>query len=400
VIGTHCGLAGLGMVNALGQTLDEIWPRLIAGDQTRFTVREDLIPGVGRPFGMVQGELPEIPPDLARHACRNNQLALAAIAQIRADVHSAVSRFGAERVGVVAGSSTAGIASAERALRERSETGRLPTSFDLVQLEFGGLAEFIALVTGAAGPCHALSTACSAGAKALVSARMLLELDICDAVIAGAVDSLCRLTANGFDALQAVADGLTNPMSRNRCGLTIGEGAALFLVTREPGGIQLLGAGESSDAHHMSAPEPEGLGAEACMRVALRDAGISPADVAYLNLHGTGTVQNDAMESAAVERVFGRGLPCSSTKPLVGHALGASGAIEIGFCWLVLSRSEGGRLALPPHRWDGEEDPALAPLALVPAGARVDRDGPAALMSSSFGFGGSNCAVIVGEPRC
>ena len=136
------------------------------------------------------------------------------------------------------------------------------------------------------------------------------------------------------------------------------------------------------------------------MRVALRDAGIGPADVAYLNLHGTGTAQNDAMESAAVERVFGRELPCSSTKPLVGHTLGASGAIEIGFCWLMLSRREGGHLALPPHRWDGQEDPALAPLALVPAGAHVDCDAPAALMSSSFGFGGSNCAVVVGEPRC
>jgi 3-oxoacyl-[acyl-carrier-protein] synthase-1 len=388
------------MVNALGQTLDEIWPRLTTGDQTRFTIREDLIPGVGRPYGMVRGDLPEIPPDLARHACRNNQLALAALAQIRADIESAVSRYGAERIGVVAGSSTAGIASAEQALREHLETGRLPPSFDLVQLEFGGLAEFIALVTGAAGPSVALSTACSAGAKALVSARTLLELDVCDAVIAGAVDSLCRLTANGFDALQVVADGLTNPMSRNRRGLTIGEGAALFLVTREPAAIQLLGAGESSDAHHMSAPDPEGRGAENCMRLALRDAGIGPEDIAYLNLHGTGTDQNDAMESAAVDRVFGPGLPCSSTKPLVGHTLGASGAIEIGFCWLVLSRREGGRLALPPHRWDGQPDPSLAPLALAPVGARVDREGPAALMSSSFGFGGSNCAVIVGDPRC
>jgi 3-oxoacyl-[acyl-carrier-protein] synthase-1 len=368
------------MVNALGQTLDEIWPGLIAGDQTRFTLREDLVPGVGRPFGMVQGELPEIPSDLARHDCRNNQLALAALAEIRAGIRSAVSRFGAERVAVVVGSSTAGIASAERALRERSGTGRFPAAFDLVQLEFGGLAEFLALAAGTAGPCHALSTACSAGAKALVSARTLLELDVCDAVIAGAVDSLCRLTANGFDALQAVADGLTNPMSRNRSGLTIGEGAALFLVTREPGGIQLLGAGASSDAHHMSAPDPEGRGAEACMRAALHDAGIGAADIAYLNLHGTGTAQNDAMESAA--------------------ALGASGAIEIGFCWLMLSRREGGRLALPPHRWDGEEDSALAPLALVAEGTHVDCDGPAALMSSSFGFGGSNCAVIVGEPRC
>jgi 3-oxoacyl-[acyl-carrier-protein] synthase-1 len=136
------------------------------------------------------------------------------------------------------------------------------------------------------------------------------------------------------------------------------------------------------------------------MRAALCDAGLEAEDIAYLNLHGTGTVQNDAMESAAVERVFGRELPCSSTKPLVGHTLGASGAIEIGFCWLMLSRREGERLALPPHRWDGVEDPALAPLALVSEGAHLESHGPVALMSNSFGFGGSNCAVIVGDPRC
>jgi 3-oxoacyl-[acyl-carrier-protein] synthase-1 len=136
------------------------------------------------------------------------------------------------------------------------------------------------------------------------------------------------------------------------------------------------------------------------MRAALIDAGIGAEDVAYLNLHGTGTLQNDATESAAVERVFGRELLCSSTKPLVGHALGASGALEVGFCWLMLSQREGGRLALPPHRWDGEPDPTVAPLALVHPGARLDLRRPVALMSNSFGFGGSNCAVIIGDARC
>jgi 3-oxoacyl-[acyl-carrier-protein] synthase-1 len=388
------------MVNALGRTLDEIWPRLIAGDQSRFTVRNDLKPCAAQLFGQVQGELPEIPPALARYSCRNNQLALAALEMIGEGARSAVSQFGAERIGVVAGSSTSGIAEAEQAIRDRSETGYFPACFDLVQLEFGGLAEFIALAAGTAGPCYTISTACSAGAKALDSARTLLELDVCDAVIAGAADSLCRLTADGFAALQAVAEGLTNPMSRNRSGLTLGEGAALFLVTRDPGGIQLLGAGGSNDAHHMSAPEPEGRGAESCMRAALIDAGIGAEDVAYLNLHGTGTLQNDATESAAVERVFGRELLCSSTKPLVGHALGASGALEVGFCWLMLSQREGGRLALPPHRWDGEPDPTVAPLALVHPGARLDLRRPVALMSNSFGFGGSNCAVIIGDARC
>jgi 3-oxoacyl-[acyl-carrier-protein] synthase-1 len=202
------------MVNVLGGSLDEIWQRLIVGDQSGFTSRDDLVPGQSRLYGEVRGELPEIPSSLSRYACRNNRLALAALEMIRESVRDAVSRFGAQRVGIVVGSSTTGIADAEDAFRERSRTHRLSASFDLVQLEFGGLSEFLSLASGAVGPCYALSTACSAGAKALVSARALLELDVVDAVIAGAVDSLCRLTANGFAALQAVAKDLTNPMSR------------------------------------------------------------------------------------------------------------------------------------------------------------------------------------------
>lgn len=392
-----CALSSLGMVNALGSCLEEIWPRLVSGDQSRFCRRDDLVPGGSWWFGGVRGELPETPPALAAYACRNNRIALVAYAGIQDAVETAKARFGAGRIGVVVGSSTGGIAEAEHALSQWSRSAALPASFRLIQLEFGGAAEFLARLARVEGPCYTLSTACSAAAKTLVSARTLLELDVCDAVVAGGVDSLCGLTANGFVALQAVAKDLTNPMSRNRSGITLGEGAAFFLVTRERGGVQLLGAGESSDAHHMSAPEPGGKGAEACMRAALADAGLEPEAIAYLNLHGTGTPQNDATESAAVERVFGRPIPCSSTKPLTGHALGASGALEAGFCWMMLSRREGARIIAPPHRWDGVRDPELPPLALLPEATGIDAPRPTALMSNSFGFGGSNCSVILGD---
>ena len=304
-------------------------------------------------------------------------------------------------MGVVVGSSTSGFAEAEAAFRERERSGSLSPAFSLAQLEFGGLSEFVARSAGVTGPRFSPSTACSTGAKALISARGLLEMGFCDAVIAGAVDSLCRLTANGFASLHAVASELTNPMSVNRDGLTLGEGAALFLVTRDEGGVQLLGGGESSDAHHMSAPQPEGRGAEACMRAALSDAALGSEQIAYLNLHGTGTPQNDSMESAAVARVFPSQVPCSSTKPLVGHTLGASGAIEAAFCWLILERrgDHAGRMLLPPHCWDGARDPALAPLDLVAPGAGVVAPPPAAVMTNSFGFGGSNCALVLGDPR-
>jgi 3-oxoacyl-[acyl-carrier-protein] synthase-1 len=187
-------------------------------------------------------------------------------------------------------------------------------------------------------------------------------------------------------------------MSVHRHGISLGEGAALFLVTGDADGVQLLGAGASSDAYHMSAPEPNGLGAEQCMRAALEDAQIGPGQISYLNLHGTGTPQNDAMESAAIERVLGTSVPCSSTKPLVGHTLGAAGALEVGLCWLVLANAEAGRLQLPPHRWDGCVDPKLPPLRFTERGDRLDAGVPALVMSNAFGFGGSNCSIVLRGP--
>lgn len=392
-----CALTALGMVNALGSSLDEIWPRLIRGDQSRFLERADLVGGASQRFAEVHEELPKVPVSLSRYDCRNNRLALATFEGIRSNVEAAIGRFGAERVGIVVGSSTAGVEAAELAIEQSRRTGHLPAWFDLIQLEFGGLSEFLRDVSGVRGPCYALSTACSTGAKAIVSARGLLELGFCDAVIAGAIDSCCRLTANGFDSLHALAAHTTNPMSRNRDGLTLGEAGALFLLTRDPGGLQLLGAGESSDAHHMSAPEPKGKGAEASIRAALNDAGLRPDEIDYLNLHGTGTPQNDIMEAIAVDRVFSGSVPCSSTKPLVGHTLGASGAVEAGFCWLMLDRLRGGRLVLPPHCFDEELDDELPTIPLVKKGDWVEVGAEPMLMTSSFGFGGSNCALVLGR---
>jgi 3-oxoacyl-[acyl-carrier-protein] synthase-1 len=390
-----CRLADVGIACALGRTPDEVWPRLCAGDTSA------LAPGArgARPYGRVAGALPDLPAALARLDCRNNRLALLAYEQIAARVAEVRRRVGVARLAVVVGTSTSGVSDAEEAFRVRRRTGRLAERFTLAQLEHGGLAACVAQLAGARGPALTISTACSSGAKALACARALLELDLCDAVVAGAVDSECALTSQGFASLQAVSATRTNPMSRNRDGLTLGEGGALFLLLREHGGVQLAGAGESSDAHHMSAPEPEGRGFEACMRDALADAELDPREIAYVNLHGTGTPQNDRVESAAALRVFGAQVPCSSTKPLVGHALGASGALEAAFCWLVLARRQGDRLRLPPHCWDGCADPEVAPLRLVQPGESVAAGAPAALLSNSFGFGGSNCALVLREGR-
>ena len=392
-----CRLAALGMRNALGRDRHEIWPRLLAGDQSRFTLDRERVPGRSLWFGAVQGALPAVPRSLAAYDCRNNAMTLAALEPIEDLLRDAVRAVGAARVGVVMGTSTSGVADAEAALQHERATGRLAPRFAYAQLEFGGVAGFVAELLRLGGPAYTLSTACSSGARALASARSLLSLGVCDAVIAGATDTLCGLTTNGFSSLQAISDELVNPMSVNRKGLTLGEGSALFLALREPGGIQLLGAGESSEAHHMSAPDPEGLGAETAMRQALADAGVTPREVAYLNLHGTGTPLNDAMESAAVARVLGAALPCSSTKSLVGHTLGAAGAIEAGFCWMMLAEAESGEIALPPHVWDGQRDPALAPIRLAEKGERVRPAGRALVLTNSFGFGGNNCTLLLGR---
>jgi 3-oxoacyl-[acyl-carrier-protein] synthase-1 len=394
---TPCSLSALGIVNALGASPDAVWKHLLEGEPSRLCDRDDLVAGRTLRVGAVDTPLPSLPEALAAYDCRNNAMALAALQQIEEPIRRVLHDRGAERVGVVMGTSTSGVSDAEEAIRHQLARGGLSPSFDYAQLEFGGIATFVADYLGARGPAYCLSTACSSGARALASARSLLALGVCDAVVAGAADTLCGLTAAGFSALQAIAAGTTNPCSRNRAGLNLGEGAAVFLVEPGEDGVQLLGAGESSEAHHMSAPEPTGAGAEASMRGALDDAGLPPDAIAYLNLHGTGTPLNDRMECLAVERVFGSELPASSTKPMVGHTLGAAGAMEAGFCWLALDKSDAGVLSLPPHWWDGEPDPEIPPLHLVGKGETALLRAKPRVMTNSFGFGGNNCTLVLGR---
>jgi len=219
-------------------------------------------------------------------------------------------------------------------------------------------------------------------------------------VIVGGIDSLCQLTVNGFHALESVSKGHCNPFSANRDGINIGEGAALFTLTLATDNtaneacVLLAGIGESSDAHHMSAPHPEGAGAIAAMQAALDDAQISAQEIDYINLHGTATPKNDAMESRAVLSVFGdTPPPASSTKPLVGHTLGAAGAIEAAFCYLLLSQHNHS-FALPPHRFDGQQDPRDPSIALVAPMQCADHGKLNYVMSNSFAFGGSNASLI------
>lgn len=343
-------------------------------------------------LGHVTAELPPVDHLETRFRSRNNQLILSALAQLRPAVDAAIARYGADRVGVVLGTSTSGIGEGEQAVRAATDGQPLSPDYHYGQQELGSPAVFLASVIGARGPSNVISTACSSSAKALASAARWLEAGFVDAVVVGGADSLCRFTIAGFACLDSVSDPRCNPMSKNRKGINIGEAAALFLMTREPGPVRLAGWGETSDAHHMSAPEPTGRGAAEAMRLALQRAKLSVADVGYVNLHGTATPQNDAMEGKAVEAVLGLGVPVSSTKPLTGHTLGAAGALEAAISWLTLT-DEAGRL--PPHWFDGELDPDLPALQLVRPG-QTGR--PKAIVSNSFAFGGSNASLVLVSP--
>lgn len=390
---TRVYLQALGIVNALGDNTNSVRAGLYAGATSGMQARDDLIPNRSVRVGAVTAELPEVEPEWAAYASRNNRLLRAAVTQIRPQIDVAFSNFGAARVGIVLGTSTAGIAEGERGLAAYLETGAFPARYDYRQQEISSPSEYLRRALGAGGPAWTVSTACTSSAKVFSSARRLLRSGLCDAVIVGGVDSMCRLTLNGFAALESVSPRLCNPFSRHRDGINIGEGAAVFLMTREPGPVALLGAGESSDAYHISAPDPEGRGAELAMRAALADAGVRPQGVDYVNLHGTATLQNDLVESHAVARVFGTEIPCSSTKPLVGHMLGAAGATEVAFCWLLLNTP--GATHLPPQVWDSVRDPALAPLHLC--GPAEEAGACNIVASNSFAFGGSNICVLLGR---
>jgi 3-oxoacyl-[acyl-carrier-protein] synthase-1 len=305
------------------------------------------------------------------------------------------SNYSPDRIGVVLGSSTSGIGAAEQAYIERALNGTFPSSYHYRQQELASVSELVALFSQAKGPCYTVSTACSSSAKVFKVAKRLLEQGVCDLVICGGIDSLCRLTVQGFNALELLSETRSNPFSLNRKGLNLGEGGCLALLQRSPDGIQVLAVGEASDAYHISTPHPDGLGAVLAIKAALNQANLDAASVKYINLHGTGTKHNDAMESLAVSKTFGREVPCSSTKPLTGHLLGAAGATELAFCYLLLNQASTNK-PLIPHIFDGVRDPELAALRLAGLSEGIEISVGQAVLSNSFAFGGSNAAVLLG----
>ncbi|HYM34893.1 MAG TPA: beta-ketoacyl-[acyl-carrier-protein] synthase family protein [Steroidobacteraceae bacterium] len=324
--------------------------------------------------------------------CRNNRLAEFGLQQdeFAAAAIRCRERYGAHRVGVFIGTSTSGVQHTELAYRERDAlANKLPDWFHhRTTQNIFSIADFVAQRLKITGPRFAISTACSSSAKVFAAARRAIATGSCDAAIVGGVDSLCLTTLYGFNSLQLIAGDVCRPADRARNGISIGEAAGFALLDPNADApFALLGYGETSDAFHMSSPDPEGRGAAAAMRAALACANLDARDVDYINLHGTGTVANDQAESRAICSVFGAS-PCSSTKGWTGHTLGAAGIVEAVVSLLCIQHG-----MLPRSLNTREKDPAIeAAILLTSRRAKVRR-----VMSNSFGFGGSNCSLLFGE---
>lgn len=389
-------LSAYSATTCLGRGLDATFEALRGGRSglapCRFeTVRLDT--WIGEVAGVDQGALP---PALSEYECRNNRLALIGLEAdgFAARARGLIERRGRERIGVFLGTSTSGILQTELAFRRRNaRTGALPEDFNYraTQNSFS-VSEFVRSYFGLEGPAVTISTACSSSAKVFAAAARQIACGTIDAALVGGVDSLCLTTLHGFSSLELTSPRPCRPYDARRDGISVAEGAAFALLEPLPpdpaeGSVLLLGYGESSDAYHMSSPHPEGLGARMAMEAALRSAGLDPPQIDYLNLHGTGTRSNDAAEGKAVAELFGRGVPCSSTKGATGHTLGAAGAVEAVICALALSRG-----LLPGSPNTEELDPAIGiDYLLAPRPGRLR-----SVLSNSFGFGGSNCSLVFG----
>ncbi|WP_428773790.1 beta-ketoacyl-[acyl-carrier-protein] synthase family protein [Vibrio sp.] len=363
--------------------------RCLAGSQPANMVQDDQLLNHAQTtvIGRIPHPLASLPNRLGAFDSRNNRLALSALLDIETSVQQAIKQFGADRVAVLVGTSTSGMADGEQAFAEQLAKGRFPADYHYRKQELANCSQFIQALFQLNGPCYTVSTACSSSGRVFITAKRMLQSGMADAVIVGGVDTLCRLTLNGFHGLDALSQTLCQPFSSERDGINIGEASAFMLLSKSPSDIALLGCGDSSDAYHISAPQPEGLGAEQAMRAALDDAGLISSDIGYINAHGTATPLNDSMESQAIYRIFADQVAVSSTKPLTGHTLGAASATEAAIAWHILRHN----LPLPQQGCANPGEDIQIQLLEQP----MQLNGRA-IMSNSFAFGGNNISLIFG----
>jgi 3-oxoacyl-[acyl-carrier-protein] synthase I len=383
-------ITGFALCNALGPERGAVRDALFAG-------RSGLGPSpIPLPFaavvGAVSSELPELPPALKPWSTRTARIAARLLADLETELEALRRRWRPERIAVLLGTSTAGADVTENAYRVFLESGALPADYDLFRHHtYGAILHVVRSLAGAEGPAWVVSTACTSSAKPLASAQRLIAAGLVDAAIVGGIDTLCAMTLQGFRSLEALSPEPARPFSADRRGLNIGEGGAFLLVEREGEPVALLEAvGESSDAHHISAPDPNGAGARLAMERALALAGASPDSIDHVNAHGTGTRLNDVAESAAIVSLLGRDVPVVSTKGYTGHLLGGAGATEAAIALMALVEGW-----IPASLGATPVDPKIeARIATERTSGRFRR-----VLSNSFAFGGNNVSVLLGAAR-
>jgi 3-oxoacyl-[acyl-carrier-protein] synthase-1 len=352
---------------------------------------EPLPTWIGRVAGL-EAAAWDLPAALAPWECRNNRLAWAGLNtdEFARTVAAARRRYGARRIALVMGTSTAAIDATEAFYRYQDEDpANTPPHLRQRELHTPhSLGHFVQRALALEGPCFTIATACSSSAKVFCQAERLMRLGLCDAVVVGGVDTLCNSVLYGFASLELLSPQVCRPFGVDRCGLNLGEAAGFVLLERDGADLRLLGYGESSDAHHMSAPHPQGLGARLALEQALSRAGLEPAQIQYINLHGTATPKNDAVEAQLVADLFPAATRASSTKGWTGHTLGAAGSLEAIITFLALQTG-----CIPGTLNTRKLDAVCGPQIQLDNA----RDEVRFALSHSFGFGGSNCVLLFGR---
>lgn len=388
-----------GVITCAGFNADELWASVTTGNQSgikkvKAVSEEDFFAG--------RIEESKLKPTSARFSMKIHRIQEMALEQIAKEVESVKEKYGAQRIAVCVGSCDNGTEFSVAGHKVFFETGKFPSDYSIEMQGADYPSTFVKEKFSLKALCLSFSTACSSSAEAIIKGAQLINSGLADAVIAGGVDLVSDTVLLGFGALEAVSSEITNPFSVNRHGITLGEGAAFFVLTRQDlfsTGIELLGYGESSDAHHMTSPDPSGAGAEKAMKNALHNAGLKPEDIDYINLHGTGTKLNDLMESKAVDAVFGSyKIPASTTKPFTGHTLGAGSAVELAVCFQAIVKNRNAeKIQLPLQMWDVQKDSEIPQLNFVDKDNCTGFKKVKICMSNSFAFGGSNACLIAGE---
>ena len=390
-----------GIFSAAGKNAEELWASLINGDQSGIKRYETFS---GSTFFAARIDESGLQPSTGRFDMKIIRIEEAALRQIEDLIEKAKEKYGEKRIAVCVGSCDNGTEFSLAGHKKYFENGAFPEDYSIEMQSADYVSTFIAEKYSLLGPVCTFSTACSSSAGAIIKAAELIKSGICDAAVAGGIDIASDTTLDGFASLEAISEKITNPFSKNRSGITLGDGAAFFVLSKEPlddsfPAITLLGYGESCDAHHMTSPDPSGAGAKKAIEKALANAKITPDKVDYVNLHGTGTKFNDSMEAIAINAVFGeKKVPCSTTKPITGHTLGAAAALELAVCQLAITENRGKTApTLPPQMWDGVFDEEMPKLNFVNKNSKLDKHEIKICLSNSFAFGGANACLVIAE---